>query len=76
MYVTLIGGEAYPQILFPGLAESSSFFDGEIHPYAPSLVEVLLGLGGVALAAAILAVALRALALLPEHLDRPAQPQG
>ena len=76
MYVTLIGGEAYPQILFPGMIESSSFFDGEVHPYAPSLVEVLLGLGGVALAAAILAVALRALAFLPEHLDRPAQPQG
>ena len=36
MYVTLIGGQAYPQILFPGMVESSSFFDGEIHPYTPS----------------------------------------
>jgi Ni/Fe-hydrogenase subunit HybB-like protein len=70
MYVTLIGGQAYPQKLFPGMAESSSFFDGEIHPYAPSVVEVLLGLGGVALAAAIIAIALRALALLPERLDQ------
>lgn len=69
MYVTLIGGQAYPQILFPGLAESSSFFDGEIHPYAPSLIEWLFGLGGVALAAAILAIGLRALALLPERLE-------
>jgi molybdopterin-containing oxidoreductase family membrane subunit len=76
MYVTLIGGQAYPQILFPGMAETSSFFDGEIHPYAPTLVEVLLGLGGVALAAAIVAVALRALALLPEQLDRTAGPQA
>jgi Ni/Fe-hydrogenase subunit HybB-like protein len=72
MYVTLIGGQAYPQILFPGLVESSSFFDGEIHPYAPSLVEVLLGLGGVALAAAILAVALRVLAFLPERFEQTA----
>ncbi len=76
MYVTLIGGQAYPQILFPGMVETSSFFDGEIHPYTPSLVEVLLGLGGMALAAAIIAVALRALALLPTRLEVPAEPQA
>ena len=76
MYVTLIGGQAYPQILFPGMIEASSFFDGEIHPYTPSLVEVLLGLGAVALAAAIIAVALRALALLPERLDQTVEPQA
>ena len=76
MYVTLIGGQAYPQILFPGMVESSSFFDGEIHPYSPSVVEVLLGLGGVALAAAIIAVALRVLALLPTSLDQPAEQQA
>jgi Ni/Fe-hydrogenase subunit HybB-like protein len=76
MYVTLIGGQAYPQILFPGMVESSSFFDGEIHPYTPSMPEVLLGLGGVALAAAIVAVALRALALLPERLEQTAGPQA
>jgi molybdopterin-containing oxidoreductase family membrane subunit len=76
MYVTLIGGQAYPQILFPGMVESSSFFDGEIHPYAPSLPEVLLGIGGIALAASIIAVALRALAMLPERLDQAAGPQA
>lgn len=76
MYVTLIGGQAYPQILFPGMIESSSFFDGEIHPYAPSLPEVLLGIGGIALAASIVAVALRALAMLPERLDQAAGPQA
>jgi Ni/Fe-hydrogenase subunit HybB-like protein len=76
MYVTLIGGQAYPQILFPGMVEASSFFDGEIHPYTPSVPEVLLGLGGMALAAAIVAVALRALAMLPERLDRTPGPQA
>ena len=76
MYVTLIGGQAYPQILFPGMIESSSFFDGEIHPYTPSVPEVLLGIGGVALAAAIIAIALRALALLPTRLDQPGEPQA
>jgi Ni/Fe-hydrogenase subunit HybB-like protein len=76
MYVTLIGGQAYPQILFPGMVESSSFFDGEVHPYTPSVPEVLLGLGSMALAAAIVAVALRALALLPERFDQTAGPQA
>ncbi len=76
MYVTLIGGQAYPQILFPGMVESSSFFDGEIHPYTPSWPEVLFGLAGLALAAAVIAVALRALALLPERLDPAAGPQA
>ena len=76
MYVTLIGGQAYPQILFPGMVESSSFFDGEVHPYTPSVPEVLLGLGGVGLAAVIVAVALRALALLPERLDQTAGPRA
>ena len=76
MYVTLIGGQAYPQILFPGMAETSSFFDGEIHPYAPSLPEIFLGLGGMALAAAIVAVAVRALALLPVRFDLPAEPRA
>jgi molybdopterin-containing oxidoreductase family membrane subunit len=58
------------------MVESSSFFDGEIHPYAPSLPEVLLGIGGIALAASIIAVALRALAMLPERLDQAAGPQA
>jgi molybdopterin-containing oxidoreductase family membrane subunit len=76
MYVTLIGGQAYPQILFPGMIESSSFFDGEIHPYSPSIPEILLSLGGIALAAAIAAVALRAVAMLPDRLDQTAGPQA
>jgi len=76
MYVTLIGGQAYPQVLFPGVVETSSFFDGEIHPYVPSLSEVLLGVGGLALAAVIIAVALRALAVLPARLDPASGPQA
>jgi Ni/Fe-hydrogenase subunit HybB-like protein len=75
MYVTLIGGQAYPQILFPGMVETSSFFDGEVHPYTPSAPELLLCLGGIALSAAILAVALRVLALLPARLDGTPGPQ-
>ncbi|MBI3523223.1 MAG: polysulfide reductase NrfD [Betaproteobacteria bacterium] len=69
MYVTIIGGQAWPLDMFPGYTASSSFFDGVIHSYAPSLVEILLGLGGVAIAASIVIVALKLLRLLPEKLD-------
>lgn len=69
MYVTVIGGQAWPLDLFPGYAAKSSFFDGEVHSYAPSLVETLLGLGGFAIAAIIVIVALKVLRLLPEKLD-------
>jgi [DsrC]-trisulfide reductase subunit P len=69
MYVTIIGAQAYPIALFPGMQEASSFFDGEIHAYAPTLPEVMLGVGGFAIAAAIVLIALRTLRLLPEGLD-------
>jgi len=65
MYVTIIGAQAWPLALFPGMKESSRFFDGAIHSYAPSAPEILLGLGGIALALAIIVIALRALAILP-----------
>lgn len=69
MYVTIIGAQAYPLVLFPGRRETSSFFDGIVHDYLPSLPEVMLGLGGVALAAAIVALAVKLLRFLPERLD-------
>jgi len=69
MYVTLIGGQAFPLQMFPGMVESSSFFDGVIHPYAPSLPETLLGLGGVAMAGAMVVFAIKILRFLPESLD-------
>ena len=69
MYVTIIGGQAFPLVLFPGRQVSSSFRDGVVNPYLPSLPEWLLGLGGVALAALIVLLALRLLAILPQRLD-------
>jgi Ni/Fe-hydrogenase subunit HybB-like protein len=68
MYVIIIGGQAYPLVLFPGMEVSSSFFDGVVADYAPSLPEVLLGLGGVAIALAAVTVAVRVLRFLPESL--------
>lgn len=68
MYVTIIGGQAFPLDIFPGWDESSVFFDGVIHHYAPSLPEVLLGIGGVAIALTIVTVGIKVLRFLPASL--------
>jgi molybdopterin-containing oxidoreductase family membrane subunit len=68
MYVIIIGGQAYPMEMFPGKEVSSSFFDGVVASYAPSLPEVVLGVGGVALALAATVVGTRVLRFLPVSL--------
>lgn len=68
IYVLLIGGQAYPLVLFPGMEVSSTFYDGVVADYAPSLPEVLLGLGGVAVALLAVVFALKILRFLPESL--------
>ena len=55
--------------LFPGMSVMSSFRDGVVNAYTPSLPELLLGLGGIAIAASIVLVALRILAFVPEQLE-------
>jgi molybdopterin-containing oxidoreductase family membrane subunit len=69
MYVTIIGGQAYPLELFPGMEETSNFFDGVVHPYVPSLPEVLLAVGGVAVAGIMIVIAIKFLPLLPASLQ-------
>ncbi|MBZ0092460.1 MAG: polysulfide reductase NrfD [Sulfuricellaceae bacterium] len=77
MYVTIIGGQAYPLVLFPGYQESSSFFDGVVHNYSPSLPETLLGLGGMAIAGIIVTLGLKVLRFLPLSLaDSVADPHA
>ena len=68
MYVTIIGGQAYPLELFPGAQVSSSYGDGLIHAYVPSMPEVFLGLGGVAIAGLLVLVGVKLLEFLPESL--------
>jgi Ni/Fe-hydrogenase subunit HybB-like protein len=68
LYVLIVGGQAYPQMMFPEKQVASSFFDGVVAAYAPSLPEVALGVGGVALALALTAVALKVLPFLPRSL--------
>lgn len=69
MFVTIVGGQAFPLDIFPGMVETSSFFDGVINSYVPSLPEVLLGLGGVAIAGAIVVFAIKVLRFLPASLE-------
>jgi molybdopterin-containing oxidoreductase family membrane subunit len=66
LYVLLIGGQAFPLNIFPGMEVTSSFFDGRINPYSPSLPEFLLGFGGIGIAALITVIAIRVLPFLPE----------
>jgi Ni/Fe-hydrogenase subunit HybB-like protein len=68
MYVIIIGGQAYPLELFPGKEVSSSFFDGVIASYTPSLPEFILGLSGIAVALAATVVGVRVLRFLPVSL--------
>ena len=65
LYVFIIGGQAYPLSIFPGYEVSSSFGDGEIGKYTPSLPEILLGFGGLAIAYLITLIGTRVLNSLP-----------
>ncbi|MBK7332781.1 MAG: polysulfide reductase NrfD [Betaproteobacteria bacterium] len=73
LYVFIVGGQAWPLDIFPGYTTSSTFGDGAIASYAPSLPEVLLGVGGLAVAFLITVVGVRALRFLPQD-DLPAAP--
>ncbi len=66
IYVTIIGGQAYPLNLFPGMEVSSSFLDGEVSRYTPTLPEVLLGLAGVSIAMLATGIAMKLLPFLPK----------
>jgi molybdopterin-containing oxidoreductase family membrane subunit len=65
LYVIIIGGQAYPLNIMPGYRLQSGFFDGVVASYAPSLPELVLGLGGVGLAGLLAVLALRVLPFLP-----------
>ena len=69
LYVIIIGGQAVPLDIFPGYETSSSFFDGAFNKYSPSLLEFLLGMGGVALALALTGFGTVALRILPSNLS-------
>lgn len=72
VYVIVIGGQAYPLDMFPGMEVTSGFYDGVISSYVPSLPEIGLGLGGVALAGLIVLFGIKLLRFLPASLANAA----
>jgi len=77
IYTVLIAGQAYPLEIFPGYEVSSSFYDGVVNSYTPSLPEMMLGLGGIAMTLLIVVFALKVLRFLPVSLaDSVADPHA
>jgi len=68
IYVILIGGQAYPLVLFPNAEVSSSFADGAINSYSATLPELALGVSGFGLAIVMVIVSMKAFKLLPVSL--------
>jgi Ni/Fe-hydrogenase subunit HybB-like protein len=66
MYVTIIGGQAFPMQMFPGHEVTSTFFDGVVGQYSPSVYEWLLGMGGVGITFVLTVVAVRAFKFMPQ----------
>src|SRR5512134_1785075 len=67
LYAFIIGGQAFPLEIFPGYEVTSSFADGVVEHYRPSLPELLLGVGGVAAAFLIVLVGVQVLDFMPDE---------
>ncbi len=68
LYVIIIGGQVYPMALFPGMEASSTFGDGVVAHYAPSVPEFFLGMSGVAITLLAVLFVVKILDILPESL--------
>nr|VFK13561.1 MAG: prokaryotic molybdopterin-containing oxidoreductase family, membrane subunit [Candidatus Kentron sp. LFY] len=67
--VIILGGQAYPLIVFPGKEViETGFFDGVASSYAPSFPELVLGVAGLAVGLFLVAVALKIFRFLPDSL--------
>lgn len=76
IYVIVIGGQAFPMSLFPGKEVlESNFFDGVVASYTPTFPEAALGIAGIAVALAMVAVGARVFKVFPETLEDPAESQ-
>jgi len=76
IYGIIIGGQAYPMEIFPGKEViESTFADGAIAAYTPTLAETLLGLGGIAVALFLVAFCVKIMQFLPASLaDKDVDP--
>ncbi|MES9924007.1 MAG: NrfD/PsrC family molybdoenzyme membrane anchor subunit [Candidatus Thiodiazotropha endolucinida] len=70
IYIIVIGGQAYPMNLFPGKEViESGFFDGQVANYVPTFPEAALGVAGIAVALALVAIGARIIKVFPETLE-------
>ncbi|MEW8506204.1 MAG: NrfD/PsrC family molybdoenzyme membrane anchor subunit [Candidatus Thiodiazotropha sp.] len=70
IYIIVIGGQAYPMNMFPGKEViESGFFDGQIANYVPTFPEAALGIGGMAVSLALVAIGARVFKVFPESLE-------
>ena len=69
VYVIVIGGQAVPLEIFPGYEVIEGFHEGVVNPYTPSIYELMLGLGGVALALFAAGLGAKVLRVLPTNLS-------
>ncbi len=67
LYVLIIGGQAFPLKMFPGKEIISGYLT-EIY-YVPSLAEIFLGLGAMALVVLMVVLAMKILPFIPESLS-------
>ncbi|MBF0160831.1 MAG: polysulfide reductase NrfD [Magnetococcales bacterium] len=67
----LLAGQSYPFNMFPGYELSSVFQDGQEGSYSPTLVELLLGLGGVGVSGLLYLLGIRFFRLLPQKATAP-----
>ena len=68
VYVLIIGGQVFPLELFPGYSVTSTFYDGVIAHYTPSLAELALGMGGMGLAVLVTLIGVRILPFVPVQM--------
>jgi len=71
LFVFIIGGQAFPLEIFPGFTATSSFADGAVAQYVPSLPELLLGVGGLGAAFLLTTIGLRLFDFLPADAAAP-----
>jgi len=70
LYVIIIGGQAFPLEMFPGKEIiESSFFDGVVASYTPSIWEFLLGMAGLSIALMATVLGSRIMPFMPDTLD-------
>lgn len=66
LYVFIVGGQVFPLDIFPAHVVTSSFGDGQIATYRPSMPELLLGVGGLGAAFLLTIVGMRMFDFMPQ----------